>query len=161
MKVQKSTIAKNVNAELLNKLTALSITENLKEKSAKKSIFKKEFNNKQDRTKCRSMFLNAVQLFLLNTAHNKTELAKEQLNKIVECAKKYYLAEDKFLSASDYYTENLGEDKKGAIKLFIELMQKNAPKKVKKEKGAIVSKTKKNVLNDVKIVLDDSAIIAE
>lgn len=110
----------SVNNDLLNKLSAMNITDKIKKSSETRSVFKKEFNNKSDRTKCRTKFLNAISLYLLNKAHNKIDLANAELSKAKDIAKQYYVAEDKFLVYSDYCTENLDADKKNAIKLFIE-----------------------------------------
>src|SRR6478735_6863851 len=60
----------------LDKLNAIGITDRLKDKSEKKKIFKSEFNNKADRSKCRDKFFNYVSLFLLQLAHNKKDIAQ-------------------------------------------------------------------------------------
>jgi hypothetical protein len=111
------------NSEKLAKLTAIGITENAKQNGSKKSIFHPAFNNKADRTKCRNLMQNAIALFLLHDAKGKSELATEQLARITECAKKYYVASDAFSNYADYCTENMDENKKGAIKLFIETVK--------------------------------------
>lgn len=129
----------STNVEMLQKLNAIGITETLKEKNAGKSIFKKEFNNKTDRTSCRTKFINAVQMYLLHCAHNKKELADAQLIIASNVATKYYVAENKFLSASDYYSSNMDENKRSAINMFIEMQNVKeikivAPKKAKVQK---------------------------
>src|SRR2546429_515973 len=67
----------DANVLTLDKLSALGITEKIKEKASNKSIFKKEFCNKADRSKCRDKFLNAIQLFLLFSAKQNKEKAAE------------------------------------------------------------------------------------
>ena len=109
-----------VNTEMLNKLSAIAITEKLNEKNSVRSIFKKEFNNKKDRTACRTKLHNAIAMYLLHVAHNKVELAAEKLTLAKDIAKKYYVAEDKFTSVADYANANMEENKKEALKLFIE-----------------------------------------
>ena len=145
MKNSKSTTAKKVivSNEKLNALTALGITESIKEKSAKKTVFKAEFNNKQDRSKCRSLLLNAVQLFLLHDAHNKADLALEQLNKIKEVCAKYYVAETTFKVYSDYCTENLDALKKEQLKAFINIFNSEYKAEIKEEKKAVKPRAKK------------------
>lgn len=108
------------NEKLLEQLSALNITDKLKKSSDNRSVFKKEFSNKSDRTKCRTKFLNAISLYLLNVAHNKKELAEKELSKAKEIASMYYVAEDNFKNYSDYCTENMEQQKKDTIKLFIE-----------------------------------------
>lgn len=131
-----------VNNALLAKINAIGITENLKEKNSGKSIFKKEFNNKTDRTACRTKFINAVQMFLLQTAHNKLESAQAQMKIASDVADKYYLAGATFKNVSDYASNNMEENKKESIKLFLELCATlDAPikeKKVRVKKDKIV-----------------------
>ena len=104
--------------ELLNQLNAIGITDQLKSKGAK-SIFKKDFNNKADRTKCRNAFQNSISLYLLHLAKDKKDLADAELIKIKGIAEKYYLAEISFKNVSDYATDNMDANKKGLIELFI------------------------------------------
>jgi hypothetical protein len=118
-----------VNAKMLSDLNAIGITETLKTKNEGKSIFKKEFSDKTNRTKCRTKFLNAVQLYLLHVAHNNDVKAKEELSRIKEIAKIYYIAENKFADVADYSSANMDENKRSAIKMFIELQNVVAPKK--------------------------------
>lgn len=114
-----------INTDLLNQLTAVGITENVKLKNSKNQIFKKDINDKSKRQKVRTMLLNSISLYLLHTAHNKVDLAKESLDKIIDVCKASYLAEDSFKAYNDYCTENMDENKKGAIKLFIEVYNKS------------------------------------
>lgn len=131
MKNQKSVSAKTIvpsteNVELLQKLNAIGITENLKEKNSGKSIFKTEFNNKKDRTQCRTKFINAVGLYLLFTAKGNKDLADKNLIIASEIAEKYYVAETKFENVADYASANMEENKREQIKMFIDLI---TPKK--------------------------------
>lgn len=107
-----------ITNKLLSALNAIGITDKLKSKGAK-SIFKKDFNNKSDRTKCRNSFQNCIGLYLLNVAHNKKELSDKYLKDIKDIANKYYIAEISFANVSDYCTDNMDESKKELIKLFI------------------------------------------
>ena len=115
----------NVNPSILDKINALNISDKITEKGGKRSIFKKEFNNKSDRTKCRDKFINYVSLYLLQLKHNKKEDAEKYLNLAKEIASKYYVAESNFQNANDYCTENMQEEKKEIIKLFIEIQKEN------------------------------------
>jgi len=134
-----------INKEMLAQLNKIGITDAIKEKGTSKSIFKKEFNNKTDRTSCRTKFINGVQMYLIHLAHNKVELASAKLKEIKDVAKKYYLSEDKFADASDYCSSNMEENKREAIKLFISLQTPKEEKekkartpRVKKEKEIII-----------------------
>lgn len=109
-----------INHDLLSALSAIGITDSLKEKGGK-SIFKKEFNNKTDRTSCRNKFQNALSVYLLHVAHNKQSLADEKLIEIKSIADKYYIAGASFKNKSDYCTDNMQADKKELISLFIGL----------------------------------------
>lgn len=111
----------DVNTDLLNKLSAMNITDKLKKTSESRSVFKKEFNNKSDRTKCRTKFIGAISMYLLHIAHNKIDLAKKELDVAIELANKYYVAESAFKNYTDYCTENMEQNKKDAIKLFCEM----------------------------------------
>lgn len=111
----------NVNAlskETLDAMLALNISESIKKNADRKSIFKKEFNNKADRTKCRTKFLNAISLFLLHTSHAKADLAIESLQKAREIANIYYVAGSTFTNYLDYCSENMDDNKKNLIKMF-------------------------------------------
>ena len=125
----KEDVQTNVNTSILDKINALNISEKITEKGGKRSIFKKEFNNKSDRTKCRDKFINYVSLYLLQLKHNKKEDAEKYLNLAKEISNKYYIAESNFQNANDYCTENMQEDKKGIIKLFIEIQKELNPTK--------------------------------
>lgn len=110
------------NVEMLQKLNAIGITESLKEKNSGKSIFKTEFNNKKDRTQCRTKFINAVGLYLLFTAKGNKDLADKNLIIASEIAEKYYIAETEFKNVSDYASANMEENKREQIKMFIDLL---------------------------------------
>lgn len=110
-----------INHDLLKSLGALGISNAIKS-SGGKSIFKKEFNNKQDRTKCRNAFQSTLARMLMFTAHNKKDLADKELISLKEIANKYYIAGDSFKNVSDYCTDNMQADKKGLIKLFIDTL---------------------------------------
>lgn len=111
--------------DLLKSLAALNISEKTVQKSsATRSIFKKDFNNKKDRTKCRNKFINSIQLYLIFISKDNKEGAEKELALAKEIAKTYYSAEDNFKNYSDYCTENMDEQKKGTIKLFVELLNK-------------------------------------
>lgn len=125
-------IKSTVNNALLAKINSIGITENLKQKNSGKSIFKKEFNNKSDRTTCRTKFINAVQMFLLHTARNKKELADAQLKSAKDVADKHYIAGASFKNLSDYASNNMDNNKRESIKMFIELNADVAPVKEKK-----------------------------
>lgn len=120
-----------VNTDLLDALSAIGITEKTKKASNTRSVFKSEFNNKSDRTKCRTKFLSAIEQYLLHFAHNKAELAKKELNNAIEIANKYYSAESAFSDYSQYCTENMEDKKKNTIKLFIQTYNANKVEEVK------------------------------
>lgn len=114
------------SADKLAKLAALGITDNIKESSNKKTIFKAEFNNKADRTKCRNIMFgekSAIGRFLLHDAKGKKEQAEIELNLIIATVKKYYVAEDKFSSAADYATNGMDENKRLYLAEFINVVQ--------------------------------------
>lgn len=113
----KKDVAPKAN-DLLSKMNAIGLTEKVKQASAQRSVFKKEFNNKSDRTKCRTKFFNAIELCIIFLSKGNKEKAKEEYKKASEIAKMYYSAEDKFNVYSDYCTEN--NEKKESVKLFIE-----------------------------------------
>ena len=121
-----------INKKMLDALNAIGITDKLKSLGGK-SIFKKEFNNKTDRTKCRNQFQNSISIYLLHVAHNKADLAKVEHAKIVAIADKYYIAESAFKNKSDYCTDNMDENKKELINMFIAL-QADAPVQEKKKR---------------------------
>lgn len=112
---------KKLSAEMLDALTALNISEDIKQNADRKSIFKKEFNNKADRTKCRNKFLNSVSLYLLHVQHNKEDKAIEQLALIKECANHYYIAGETFSKVEDYCSNTMDENKRNLIKMFINI----------------------------------------
>lgn len=126
----KAPAKKKENAPKENKalsvMNAIGLTEKVKQASAQRSVFKKEFNNKSDRTKCRTKFFNALEQTIIFLAHDKKDLAKEQFLKAKEVANKYYVAESSFKVYSDYCTEN--NEKKGSVKAFIELINDKAYK---------------------------------
>lgn len=111
---------KDANDALLLKLNAIGITDKLSAKGGK-SIFKKEFNNKTDRTKCRNSFQNAIALYLMQSAKGKKDVASNHLKDAIAIADKYYIAGATFKNASDYCTDNMQSDKKELIKLFVEM----------------------------------------
>lgn len=119
-----------VNTEMLDALSALGITEKTKKASNTRSVFKAEYNNKSDRTKCRTKFLSAIELYLLHTAQNKKDLAEKELKNAVEIANKYYSAESAFANYSQYCTENIEDKKKNVIKFFIQTYNANKPNEV-------------------------------
>lgn len=109
-----------IQHDMLKALSALGVkTEILS--SGGKSIFKKEFNNKTDRTKCRNAFQSSLQRYLVHTAHNKKDLADKELLVLKGIADKYYLAESAFKNVSDYCTDNMQADKRSLIKMFIDI----------------------------------------
>lgn len=110
-----------INHDLLKNLSALGIADKVIAQGGK-SIFKKDFNNKADRTKCRNAFQSALARMLVHTAHNKKDLADKELINIKAIADKYYLAESTFKNVGDYCTDNMQADKKGLIKLFIDIV---------------------------------------
>lgn len=107
-----------ITNDLLSALNAIGITDKLKAKSGK-SIFKSEFNNKSDRTKCRNAFQNSISLYLLHLAKDKKDLAQAEFVKIKSIADKYYIAESSFKNKADYCTDNMEDNKKELIALFI------------------------------------------
>lgn len=111
-----------INHDLLNALNALGISDTIKENGSK-SIFKKEFNNKADRTKCRNSFQNAIALYLLHLAKNKLDLANDKLNEVKSIASKYYIAECAFKDKAQYCTDNMEDKKKELIAIFISSQQ--------------------------------------
>jgi hypothetical protein len=122
-KVQKQKEENVLSQETLDTLLALNISETTVKNADRKTIFKKEFNNKKDRTKCRTKFLNAVERFLLFTMHKKQEQALECLADAKSVAKHYYNAEDSFKNYLDYCSENMDEAKKNVLKAFIVTFQ--------------------------------------
>lgn len=114
---KKKEVAPKAN-DLLSKMNAIGLTEKVKQASAQRSVFKKEFNNKSDRTKCRTKFFNALELTIIFLAKGNKDLAKAEYNKAKDLADKYYVAESAFKVYSDYCTEN--NEKKESVKLFIE-----------------------------------------
>ena len=106
--------------QLIDKINALQISEKV---SANRSIFKKEFNNKNDRTRCRTQFQNAISLFLLNVSKGKNEIADEYLIKAKAIASKYYVAEDKFANATDYYVNGRDARTVELISTFIDAVK--------------------------------------
>jgi hypothetical protein len=107
-----------ITNDLLSALNAIGITDKLKEKGGK-SIFKKEFNNKTDRTSCRNKFQNLISVYLLHIAHNKADLAGQKLIEINAIAQKYYVAEISFTNVEDYASTNMDENKRALVGLFI------------------------------------------
>lgn len=154
--VKKSTtIVSTVNTKMLSQINALGITDALKEKGTSKSIFKKDFNNKTDRTSCRTKFLSAISLYLLNVAHNKKDLADKNLSLAKDIAKKYYLAEDKFADVADYASSNMDAQKRSAVAMFIDIQKENvAPKKEIKVRA-------KKVKTNEPIVIPEAILIQE
>lgn len=159
MKNQNSTIenvstkkgAKAQTETLLSKLNAIGITDALKANGAK-SIFKKEFSNKAERTKCRTKFLNSISIYLLHIAHDKKELADKELINIRAIANTYYLANDTFANVDDYATNNMEENKRSLIKMFIE----NAPKAEIKEKKVRAPKKKKEIIAPISDAINEN-----
>lgn len=136
MKTSKSTIAKTnkvvtpaivpasdskLSQSTINDLLALNISENVKKSADRKTIFHKDYNNKADRTKCRTKFIKAVSLYILHLQHNKVEKANECLAEIKEIANKYYVAGDSFKNYLDYCSENMDDNKKEIIKSFVKV----------------------------------------
>lgn len=117
----KSENSKSAKQIALDKLNAKQISD--KVSAEKKSIFKKEFQTKQYRSSCRDKFQNAINRYMLFLQKGNKDLAEKHLLECKEIAKKFYLAEDKFQSASDYYTSGMNAEKRENIDLFIELVK--------------------------------------
>ena len=103
-KIETKEVKETVNSDLLKKMIAIGITEKVKNSTAKGGIFKKEYSNKKSRDKSRTILNIALSNFLVHLAHNKKDLALIEFNIIKENCIKYYIAEDKFLNANDYAT---------------------------------------------------------
>jgi hypothetical protein len=114
-----STDAPKLSNDTLDALNATMISNDLKASADRKTIFKKEFNNKKDRTKCRLAFQNAIGLYLSHIKHDKLDLAKDELEKINSIANHYYVAGNSFKSYSDYASNTMDELKIQMIKTFI------------------------------------------
>lgn len=111
--------APKMSKDTLDMLNAINVSKDIVKSAERKTIFKKEFNNKKDRTKCRTKFINAVELFILQLQKDKMEQALEYLEIVKSTAKHYYNAEDSFNNYLDYCSENMDENKKNVIKAFI------------------------------------------
>lgn len=144
--VQSSTVENNnvetkqiINADILKNINALNISNQISVSASKQSIFKKEFQTKNERTKCRNKlireksimlddkkiitYVGLIPTYLSNLSENKLEDSEKNLSEIKEICNKYYVAESNFQNVNDYVSSGRDAEILKIFSTFIEVQK--------------------------------------
>ena|SRR5215813_7418540 len=102
---------KKLGADLLSKIGAIVTSANIQQKAQlNNTIYKKGFNNPQDRSKSRKKLFSLSKKILVSAKNNDIETVLSLLESLENHCTTYFVAETKFDKIENYYTSQRGDE---------------------------------------------------